>query len=112
MDFTFTSQLHYLIHYVDGDYVAHCLDMDLVGTGETKDDAVCALNTAVRALVYFALKSREFEMLSTKAPERYWDLFSEASKSGTQIHTLEISPELSPVQVNQCHFTYCLAMAA
>lgn len=115
MDFTFTTQLHYLIHVVDGEYVAHCLDMDLVGTGSKKESAIEELNTAVRGLVVFAIQSETSNILTfcKRAPARYWDIFEEARRtSGTVTQTLEVSPELSPVRVSQCHFTYCLAVAA
>jgi len=116
VDFTFSTQLHYLIHSVDGEYVAHCLDMDLVGTGDSIDESVDELNAAVRSMVFFAIKSQVFDILSLSksAPERYWDLFEKAKKeSGVQTHTLEVSPEIEPVTVRECRqFTYCLAVAA
>jgi hypothetical protein len=115
MDFTFSKQLNYLVHHAEGEYVAHCLDMDLVGTGQDQDEAIAELNTAVRALVYFALKTETFDILSLckEAPTRYWDMFDEAKKtSGTITRELEVSPELAPVTVKQCHFTYCFAVAA
>ena len=115
MDFTFTTELHYLIHHVDGEYVAHCLDMDLVGSGNTTEDAIDELNTAVRSLVFFAIKTQTFDVLSLskRAPENYWELFETAREaSGTEVRTLEVSAEIAPVAVKQCHFTYCLAVAA
>jgi hypothetical protein len=116
MDFTFSTQLHYLIHFVDEEYVAHCLDMDLVGTGDSIDDAIDELNSTVRSIVYFAVKSEVFDILSlTKsAPERYWELFEGAKKkTGVQTRTLDVGSDLEPVTVKQCrHFTYCLAVAA
>jgi hypothetical protein len=115
MDFTFAKQLHYLIHHVDGEYVAHCLDMDLIGSGDTKENAVQQLNTAVRALVFFALRTDNFDIgrLCGRAPEDYWGKFDEAKRtSGTTTRTLDILPEVAPVTVKQCHFTYCLAVAA
>jgi hypothetical protein len=77
MDFTFTNQLHYLIHTVDDEVVAHCLDMDLVGTGDTTDEAIEELNTAVCSLVLMAMKTSTFDIqsLCEEAPVRYWQLF-------------------------------------
>ena len=115
MDFTFSEQLHYLIHVVDGEYVAHCLDMDLVGTGTSEEEAIEELNTAVRSLVLFAIKGKVLNILSLckRAPQRYWDRFEEAkAKSGVVMRTLEVSPDLSPVTVKECYLTYCLAVAA
>lgn len=115
MEFTFTTELHYLIHHVDGEFVAHCLDLDLVGSGNEKQEAIDELNTAVRALVYFAVKTDTFDIqaLSKRAPKEYWTLFDEAkSTSGTESGTLEVGAELAPVSVKLCHFTYCMAVAA
>ncbi len=115
MDFTFSKELHYLIHRVDGELVAHCLDMDLVGSGSTDKEAIEELNTAVRALVFFAVKTKTFDIVSLckKAPQNYWDLFEEAKQtSGTKTCTLDVSPEIAPVLVKHCHFTYHLAFAA
>lgn len=115
MEFTFSKQLHYLIHSADGEQVAHCLDLDLVGSGETAEQAIEELNSAVRALVIFAIKTQTFDVdsLGKQAPEKYWDMFEEAKQtSGVKTETLDVSPEIAPVSVQQCHFTYCLAYAA
>jgi hypothetical protein len=112
MEFTFAKQLNYLIHQADNEHVAHCLDMDLVGSGETKEAAIAQLNFAVKSLVFFALKTNTLDIcsLAGRAPDRYWECFNEAKRvSGSEVHTLDISPEISPVSVRQCHLTYCLA---
>ena len=115
MEFTFSKQLHYLIHTSDGEQVAHCLDMDLVGSGATNEEAIAELNSAVRALVFFAVKTKTFdiESICKRAPQDYWAMFEEAKHStGVETCTLDVSPEIAPVTVQQCHFTYCLAYAA
>jgi hypothetical protein len=115
MEFTFTTQLNYLIHLADDEYVAHCLDMDLVGTGATSEEAVEQLNAAVRGIVFFALKTQVFDVLSLckSAPERYWEMFEVAKKNGVETYPLDLGAELDPVTIEQCrHFTYRLAMAA
>ena len=114
MDFTLSSQLHYLIHQADGEYVAHCLDMDLVGSGATIDEAVTEANTGVQALVLFALRNGSEQLLADckQAPDEYWDMYEEAKQSGrTETRTLEVHPALQPVAVSQCHYTYCLSLA-
>jgi hypothetical protein len=108
MDFTFSTQLHYLVHFADGEYVAHCLDMDLVGSGKNEEEAVDSLNNAVRSLVYFAIKSKVFEVLSLckNAPARYWDMFEEAKlRSGIKMRKLQVNPEIAPVTVKECHWS-------
>jgi hypothetical protein len=115
MQFTFSKELHYLLHRADGEQVAHCLDMDLVGSGSTEDEAIDELNNAVRALVFFAVQTKTFDIgsLCKRAPREYWTMFEDAKEaSGTETRTLEVSPEIAPVTVEQCNFTYCLAVAA
>lgn len=104
MDYTFKNQLHYLIHFVDGEHVAHCLDADLVGTGKTKEQAINELNTAVRMLAFYATSSKVFDIMSLckQAPERYWQKFEKAKKvSGAKEYTLDVCADLPPVQIEQ-----------
>jgi hypothetical protein len=115
MDFTFTNQLHYLVHEVDGEQVAHCLDLDLVGSGANVDAAVEQLNDAVRALVYFCIKSGvpDTSAHCQRAPEEYWDMFQQALDDGEPvIKTVDVASEIAPVTVMECHFTYQLAIVA
>jgi hypothetical protein len=127
MEFTFRTQLHYLIHAVDGEYVAHCLDADLVGTGKSKAEAIEELNLAVRMLAFYAISSNVFDIMSLckQAPERYWQKFESAKRtSGTEEHELEVCPDLPLISVQQGdaarphpvepvfkkrEFTYCVA---
>jgi hypothetical protein len=115
MDFTFTSQLHYLVNEVDGEQVAHCLDLDLVGSGADIDAAVEQLNDAVRALVYFCLKSGapDTSAHSQRAPQEYWEMFSQAlDEREPIIKTVDVASEVAPVTVMECHFTYQLAIVS
>ena len=127
MEYTFKTQLHYLIHFVDGQYVAHCLDADLVGTGESKETAIEELNLAVRMLAYYAVSASIFDIMSLckQAPERYWQKFEQAKNAfGSTEYPLDVCPELPPVAVQQGdaarpqpvepvfkkrEFTYCVA---
>jgi hypothetical protein len=115
MDFTFTSQLHYLVHQIDGEHVAHCLDLDLVGSGPDLDSAVYQLNDAVRAIVYFCMKAGAPDASGRcqKAPPEYWEMFKHAlDEKEPIIKTVEIAREMAPVTVMECHFTYQLAIVA
>lgn len=115
MDFTFSSQLHYLVHQVEGEYVAHCLDLDLVGSGHTVDDAVDQLNDTVRAVVYFCMKSGAPDTSAhcQKAPAEYWEMFRQAlDEREPIIKTVDVASEVAPVTVMECHFTYQLAIVS
>lgn len=110
--FLFSEPLHYLLHEVDGEKVAHCLNMDLVAAGDGIEEAVRRLNELVRYQVSYALKNNVLEMLRTKAPARYWEMFNDASMAGTKSYKLELHPDVAPVSVKECHLTYFLAVAA
>jgi hypothetical protein len=126
MGFTLKTQLHYLIHVIDGQFIAHCLDADFVGTGKSKQEAINELNTAVRMLALYAVEAKIFDImsLSKQAPERYWQMFEQAKMtSGTEEHSLDVCAQVAPVKVKQREairttrptfftrreFTYCVA---
>jgi hypothetical protein len=110
MGFIFAEPLHYLLHEVEGEKVAHCLNLDLVAAGKTKDEAISRLNEIVRVQVGYALKNGALEILRTKAPARYWEMFNDAGTMKS--YKLELHRDLSPVSVKECHLTYLLAEAA
>lgn len=115
MDFTFTSQLHYLVHQVDGEHVAHCLDLDLVGSGNSVGSAVEQLNDAVRAVVYLCMVkgTSSVKGYCSRAPEEYWEMFRRAlDDHDPVIHSLNVGGNIPPVTVMECNFTYVLAVAA
>jgi hypothetical protein len=115
MNFTFTNQLHYLVNKVDGEHVAHCLDLDLVGSGADVDSAVEQLNDAVRAIVYFCMKSgaQDTSAHCQKAPKEYWEMFNQALDDRAPVFkTVDVASEIAPVTVMECHFIYQLAIAA
>lgn len=112
MGFIFAEPLHYLVHEADGEQVAHCLNMDIVASGANTEEALGRLNELVRFQVSYALKNGILEFLRTKAPARYWEMFSEASLGGAKSYKLELHPDVAPVDVKECHLTYFVAVAA
>ncbi len=107
--FIFGEPLHYLVHEADGEKVAHCLDMDLVASGVTAGEATERLNDVVRFQVNYALKNGTQASLRSKAPARYWEMFSEASEKNTKSYRLQLHRDLAPVSVEECHLTYLVA---
>ena len=111
MEFTFETELHYLVHEVEGDKVAHCLDLDVVGVGKTNEEAIDALNTGVIGIILFMIRTDSFSAIPNKAPQSYWEMYEEASRFGVTKSTLEI-PDGKSMTVNECHYSYCVAVAA
>ena len=60
----------------NGDWIAHALEMDLVGVGDSFEEAIEALNEFIEAQVSFALYKKDPSLSFHDAPIRLFDLFS------------------------------------
>lgn len=69
--------LHYLVTKSHGEFVAHCLDVDVVATGPTVEEAVRALNVLVKSSLEYAVGCSDYSCV-TPAPEAYWERFGTA----------------------------------
>ena len=91
--------LHYLFHKVDGEVVAHCLDLDIVAAGDTENEATERLNAIVKAQVESVLQGRSVAgNLTTVAPQKYWDMFMaapEIRRSQLEIRVPQIVPTVT-----------------
>lgn len=84
--------LHYLLSESGGEYIAHCLDLDLVATADTPQQAAQKLDRLVKATIEFSLGTQNFENLATRAPQQFWNEFA----SGT---TVELEPKTLQIKV-------------
>lgn len=75
---TILTALHYLFTPTGGKTVAHCLDLDLVTSGDTLDQAEDRLNAVVIAQIEGCYSSGNFAQLRFKAPAEYWQTLSDA----------------------------------
>ena len=88
------DMLHYLLSQSNGKHVAHCLDLDIVATATTRQEAAEKLDTLVKATFELALGTREYASLVTKAPQNFWNEFH----SG---RTVEIEPKTLKIEIPQ-----------
>ena len=56
----------------EGEYMAHCLQLDIVATGPTEDSAVSDLMDLVRAQFDFAVQHDNLDNLLKPAPPEVW----------------------------------------
>jgi len=68
--------LHVVFYQEDGSWIAHCLEFDLIGDGETKVDALESLNEAIRLQVEHSLEHNNPRNLFTPADGRYFEMFA------------------------------------
>lgn len=65
----------------DGDWIALALEFDLIGHGDTPEEALDSLIGAVTAQIEFACEKNDPGLLDFPAEEKYFKLFNEARKS-------------------------------
>jgi len=82
--------LHYLLSESEGKHVAHCLDLDLVATGPSRQEATAKLDRLVKAHIELALTTGQLLNLVTKAPNKFWDQFASGQPVKLDPPTLHI----------------------
>lgn len=83
-------QLDVLLYREDGQWTAHCLQLDLVECGRTVEDAESDILDLIRAHIEWALEHDNMEHLFHSAPPKYWKMFMTARRTGTR--TLRLRP--------------------
>jgi len=94
--------LHYLLTESEDKHIAHCLDIDLVATGDSREKASLKLDSLVKAHIELTLATRQFENLATRAPQVYWDQYTGGNPVDLEPRTLRIqipeSVQIVPVE--------------
>ena len=72
------TELHYLFSRSSGKVVAHCLNLDLVASGDTTELAEARLNAVVVAQIASCWTSGNYWQLRFKAPVEYWQALADA----------------------------------
>jgi hypothetical protein len=83
--------LHYLISESNGKHIAHCLDLDLVATGNDIQTASRKLDDLVKAQIEFSLTTGQLANFATKAPTSYWRLFFDGKNIDLEPKTIHIT---------------------
>lgn len=73
---TYHTPLHVVFYYEQDRWIAHCLQFDLIGDGESKDEAIENLYGAIALQVEATLESRNFANLFSPAEGRVFDMFA------------------------------------
>jgi hypothetical protein len=61
----------------EGRYVAHCLEFDIRGWGDSPEEALVVLNEMLAMQISFAVQFDELDLLDRPADERYLRAFNE-----------------------------------
>ena len=63
---------HYLIWKSEGNFVSHCLDMDMIATARNEAESIRRLNCMVKSAIESAIKDADLGVLDNPASEKYW----------------------------------------
>jgi predicted RNase H-like HicB family nuclease len=63
-----------------GDWVAHCLEFDVIGDGPTKSKALNALTKAIRIQVAYSFEHQNIDNLFSPAEGKYFRMFAAGKK--------------------------------
>jgi predicted RNase H-like HicB family nuclease len=74
--------LDVLLYRDDGEWVAHCLQLDLVEAGATADEAEESLAGVIQHHIQWALEDDDMEHLFHPAPAEVWKKFFTAEPQG------------------------------
>lgn len=82
-----------ILCYKEEDYfVAHCLQMDLVTTANTVDDAFVEMKELIMTQIEFAAENNNMENIFKPAPREIWRRLVKAKPvNDDQIETLKLS---------------------
>jgi hypothetical protein len=94
---TILTALHYLFSHKGAKTVAHCLDLDLVTSGDNLEQAEVRLNAVVLQQIAACYMSGNFEQLCFKAPGQYWNTLSSARELERAHLEVEVPPVVLPV---------------
>jgi hypothetical protein len=82
--------LRAVLYREEGKWVAHCLDVDIVATGPTRDHAAKELVEAVTAQIDYVRDHQNHAHLYRSAPLEVWQRLAEAIQGGLPTVTLGV----------------------
>jgi hypothetical protein len=110
------SLLHYLLSESEGRSIAHCLDLDLVATGQSREEAAGKLDRLVKAHIELALATQQLANLATKAPQSFWNQYADGEPIDLEPRALRIqipeSVQIVPVSESKLRIVARAAHAA
>lgn len=80
----YNLSLRSLIYEEDGVFYARCLEMDLIGTGESPQKALAELQSNIEAQITFAMFKKDDGLLMFPAEQVYFERWEKANQA--QIH--------------------------
>lgn len=81
-----------LIYKEDGEFVAHALEMDLLGYGATQKEAMESLREMILCQISFAHEKQDADVLASPAPKTLFDRWEKARLEALKNGVIEDKP--------------------
>jgi hypothetical protein len=94
---TSLTALHYLFTHKENRVVGHCLDLDLVTSGNDLAQAEERLNAVVLAQIGICYSEGNYGQLRFKAPSEYWKMLVDGKELERKQLEVEVPPVVLPV---------------
>lgn len=75
-----SMKLNILIKKVDGMYIAHCLELDIVSTGKNLKQVRKDIIDLINAQISYAFANNNLDYLYHSAPQEVWEEFYKCKK--------------------------------
>jgi len=97
------TPLHVVFYYEQDRWIAHCLQFDLIGDGDSKEDALASLSEAISMQIEATLESQNFENLFTPAEGKYFDMFARGRSIAVgDLHLKADGVQIEEVLAREC----------
>lgn len=73
-----------LVKFEGGEWIAHCLELDIVATGSTPNAAVRDMKSLILTQVSTAIENENMEYLYHPAPQEVWQEYAKAQRLSTR----------------------------
>ncbi len=100
----FKLTLRVLITKEESEWTAHALEMDLMGTGSTRDEALQDLRNAIISQVEFARQQNKIELIDFPAERKLFDLWEETQRSTLR----RLFPGAEAIRLNHTVSVLCI----
>ena len=90
-----------------GGFVAHCLELDTVATGDREPEAIDLLKELIEEAVLAALEDDTLDKLCRPAPRKYWKMLAHATPYQPPKRTTRRHIKAAPIR----DVNYALAQA-
>lgn len=82
-------KLNVLVYREENEWIAHCLQMDLVAASEDKVSVQDDIIDLIKAHVVYALENDNIDHIFKSAPAEEWERLSRSQRCGTRKFTIE-----------------------